>query len=371
MKSVTETEFQAAIVFDDVRFSYEKDQEKGGKNVIDHFSMTIPEGSRCVLFGPSGAGKSTLLKLISHLQQPESGTVINRCSRISMVFQKDRLFDHLSAIDNIRYGLKKGTVPEKERTQKAQYWAERFQCADLLYRKTGTLSGGQRQRIALARAFMKDPDLLLMDESFQGFDSVLREQLISAILRLQAKKQFTLILITHSFGEAIKMGDYLVLIQDGRKQAEGELWRLAQDPQNLFAAGSLGYFPMNLLPASQLQFLTELLPEKTVWIGFYPWQARIRHQRGYSGQNADPAELETAGSSPSGLFVSAQCTGAIPLGVQDVLIFAFNGFRAQVVSEHIPDDGLWRRLDGFSVFQICCFDGQGNRIAEIRIDQTG
>ncbi len=345
-----------AVIFEDVRFAYCADGNENRKEVIDHFDLSVPDGSRTALFGPSGAGKSTLLKLIAGIQKPDDGRLSVSCKRISMVFQKDMLFDQLSVLDNIRYGLPKGSVPEAERTQKARMWAKRFRCSDLLDRKTATLSGGQRQRVALARAFMKDPDLLLMDESFQGFDTVLREELINEILELHARMNFTLILITHSYVEAMKTTQSLVLIEHGKVLRQCPVWQAANDPQSLFTAGALGYFPMNLLELSTpfrrsvSSETRHLIPEQASWLGFYPWKARpVSFQE--HALNSDPACIRILALNPD----------RADLGFGKALLFSEDGWKAEVFSQNSsvsdPDE-----ICGFEIEEPVFFDESGKRI---------
>lgn len=270
MRSMNRTEqTKEAFTFRNVSFSY----EKNGMPVLKNLNFTVERGSRTVLFGPSGSGKSTLLRLMSGLLKPDGGELAGDPGRISMVFQKDCLFDDLTVLENIMYGLPAGSVSKTERRDRACQWAEHFCCASLLNQKAGTLSGGQRQRAALARAFMKNPDTLLLDESFQGLDAVLREQLISEILSLQAERGFTMVLVTHSFSEAMKTSQNLILLQNGRIEQQAPVLKAANDPSSLFTAGSLGYFPMNILPVSAVPYPFSLDYEEAAWIGFYPWQA--------------------------------------------------------------------------------------------------
>lgn len=243
--------------------------------VLRDVSLSFMSGSRTILYGPSGAGKSTLLRIIAGLIRPDQGEVQLAASSVSMVFQRDMLFNELSALENIMYGLDASRVPKKEREVRARKWADVFMCADVLAQKTATLSGGQRQRVSLARAFMKEPDLLLMDESFQGLDPVLKERLGSEILALQEKEGFSLIFVTHSFEEAVRMGERLILMQDGTVTQKGSVQEVSSHPDSLFSASSLGFMRMNLLPMAYKEDSDPSEPSYPLqgWIGFYPWQA--------------------------------------------------------------------------------------------------
>lgn len=367
---VKNKENEAAIVFDDVRFAYAKKNDPHAEMIIDHFSLQIQKGSRTVLFGPSGAGKSTLLKLICKLQKPISGTIQNNAEKISMVFQRDGLFERLSVLENIKYGIPANSVSSKKREQKAQQWARVFKCDDLLGRPVSTLSGGQRQRVSLARAFMKDPDLLLMDESFQGLDSSLKEQLIEEILQLHAKRKFTLILITHSYSEALKLGQTMVLIENGKLQRMGEIWSMINDPSSLFTAGSMGYFPMNLYDLSSVQNISGLpahlqqeIPEQALWMGFYPWQAEVVYLNPGDQKETD-RRLERENRKDQN-FLEAKMISTTEAGFGRLFVFTIQNHQIQVLEERKADQKMDLQdcsVSGFRILSRVYFDSEGNQI---------
>ena len=200
-----------------------------------HAGLTIDVeltlGRECgVVFGPSGAGKTSLLRLIAGLDTPSSGhvridddvlfdahrfrTVPLRKRRIGMIFQDDLLFPHLSARDNIGFGLNARSRPEREaRTAEV---ARLCGVEPLLDRRPATLSGGERQRIGLARALAPRPRLLLCDEPVSALDLEARTALIEHLRAVQRAEGIPVLYVTHSPSEAITLGSQLFLLSNGR-----------------------------------------------------------------------------------------------------------------------------------------------------------
>lgn len=187
-----------------------------GKDILRDISARILPGERIVFFGPSGAGKSTLMKTAAGLIEPDAGQVFSEASGISLVFQKEGLFEEISCRRNIEYGLDFRTSSREEIRRKTEHWARVFRCDAFLDQRTSTLSGGEKQRAALARAFLKDPDLLLMDESFSSLDFALRQELLKKIVSLQEQRGFTILYTTHEREDLTWFPTRIWRIQDGR-----------------------------------------------------------------------------------------------------------------------------------------------------------
>lgn len=174
-------------------------------------SMQIPEKQRTVFFGPSGCGKTTLLRMIAGLESITSGSIIMPTSwKISFMFQNDRLLDAISVKDNIAYGIDQRTISKSDLASKVEDTARLVGVASILEQKCKTLSGGQRQRISLARALIKEPDLLLIDEGLNSLDQTSKYELIDTLIKLQETKQFTLLYVTHDAEEAKKVGQNFI-----------------------------------------------------------------------------------------------------------------------------------------------------------------
>ncbi|MER5977945.1 betaine/proline/choline family ABC transporter ATP-binding protein [Streptomyces sp. NPDC001857] len=199
--------------------------------VIDA-SFAVDPGQIFVVMGLSGSGKSTLLRMLNGLLEPTSGRVLFdgqdltalgdrelrevRAHKISMVFQHFALFPHRSVLDNAAYGLAVQGVPRAEREERA---AEALRLCGLAGWENSwpdELSGGMQQRVGLARALATDADLLLMDESFSALDPLIRRDMQDQLLTLQRTLKKTIVFITHDLNEAMRLGDRIAVMRDGR-----------------------------------------------------------------------------------------------------------------------------------------------------------
>ncbi|MEU1479479.1 betaine/proline/choline family ABC transporter ATP-binding protein [Streptomyces sp. NPDC005760] len=216
--------------------------------VIDA-SFTVDPGQIFVVMGLSGSGKSTLLRMLNGLLEPTAGHVrfdgqdltaltdrelrAVRAQKISMVFQHFALFPHRSVLENAAYGLAVQGVPKAERIERATEALEL--CGLKGWEKSwpDELSGGMQQRVGLARALATDADLLLMDESFSALDPLIRRDMQDQLLSLQKTLKKTIVFITHDLNEAMRLGDRIAVMRDGRivqiGSAEDILVRPADD----------------------------------------------------------------------------------------------------------------------------------------------
>ncbi|MFD4138439.1 glycine betaine/L-proline ABC transporter ATP-binding protein [Streptomyces sp. NPDC058572] len=199
--------------------------------VIDA-SFTVEPGQIFVVMGLSGSGKSTLLRMLNGLLEPTAGRVLYdgrdltalgardlrevRSKRISMVFQHFALFPHRSVLENAGYGLEVQGVPREERARRAAEALELVGLAGWENSWPDELSGGMQQRVGLARALATDADLLLMDESFSALDPLIRRDMQDQLLHLQKRLKKTIVFITHDLNEAMRLGDSIAVMRDGR-----------------------------------------------------------------------------------------------------------------------------------------------------------
>jgi molybdate transport system ATP-binding protein len=198
-------------------------------------AFTAPAGIT-ILFGPSGAGKSTTLAAIAGLFKPARGRItfggevwFDSDARVDLpihargvafVFQSLALFPHLSALDNVAYGVDRAR-PRGERRRRAGEMLERMKVAHVASRRPATLSGGEAQRVALARAFAMSPRLVLLDEPFSAMDRELRIALASDVRAFVDETRLPLVHVTHHRNEARALGDRVVLMHEGRVQGIG------------------------------------------------------------------------------------------------------------------------------------------------------
>ncbi len=213
--------------------------EKQGRVLLDLPALDIIEHEVLVVLGPNGAGKSTLLQVLALLEKPTSGRVLfdgaavsgNHLAyrrRMALAFQEPLLLD-TTVEGNVRSGLSLRGVPSGEQKRRAARWLERFGIAALSSRSSRFLSGGEAQRASLARALALEPEILLLDEPFAALDTPTRAALIDDLDRVLAEARTTTVLVTHDRSEAIRLGDRVAILIDGRIHQVGS-------PQDVFSA---------------------------------------------------------------------------------------------------------------------------------------
>lgn len=192
----------------------------------------VRKGEVFVVMGLSGSGKSTLVRCLTRLIEPTSGSLAIdgedvlamdrarlrelRRHRAAMVFQHFGLLPHRSVLDNVAYGLEIQGVPREERRAKAAEVVAKVGLEGMEQRRPGQLSGGQQQRVGLARALAVDPEVLLFDEPFSALDPMIRRDMQEEVVRLHREEGRTMVFITHDLTEALRLGDRIALMRDGR-----------------------------------------------------------------------------------------------------------------------------------------------------------
>jgi ABC-type Fe3+/spermidine/putrescine transport system ATPase subunit len=222
----------------------------GEQLAIDDFSLAAAKGEFLTLLGPSGCGKTTTLRCIAGFVTPASGRIrvgdqditgLQAHKRnIGMVFQSYALFPHLTAGENVAFGLRMRHVRKDERRNRAHDALETVGLSQMADRYPGQMSGGQQQRVALARALVIEPRLLLLDEPLSNLDANLRAELRSEIRLLQSRLQITTILVTHDQQEALAVSDRIAIMNQGRIVDIGTPEELCNAPRDAFAAAFLG-----------------------------------------------------------------------------------------------------------------------------------
>ena len=198
---------------------------------LENVSLEVPDGSLTALLGPSGGGKSTLLRVISGLEEPDSGTVIldgqdltaspARERGVGFVFQHYAAFKHMTVRDNVAYGLKIRKRPKDEIAGRVDELLKLVHLDGFAGRYPAQLSGGQRQRMALARALAVEPKVMLLDEPFGALDATVRKELRAWLRRLHDEVHVTTIFVTHDQEEAMEVAEQIVVLNDGRIEQEG------------------------------------------------------------------------------------------------------------------------------------------------------
>lgn len=198
----------------------------GVQELFLDLSLRVEAGTFHVLVGPSGEGKSTLLSIIAGLQKPDSGEIYlnDICvtkqppqqRNVGFVFQDYALFPHLTAVQNVEYGLKAGGMGKQAAHDKAQHYLAMVGLVEEQYKYPAMLSGGQKQRIALARALANEPGILLLDEPLSHLDPESRAQLQLELKDLQEKTGVTMLLVTHNMTEAVTLGQCISFLKRGK-----------------------------------------------------------------------------------------------------------------------------------------------------------
>ena len=199
---------------------------------LNDINLNIPTSGIQVIMGLSGSGKSTLIRHFNRLIEPTAGEIIIDGSNIlemnarelqdfrrfktSMVFQKFALLPHRTVLDNVAYGLKIQNVKSHEILNRSQKWIDRVGLTGFENYYPTQLSGGMQQRVGLARALTTDAEILLMDEAFSALDPLIREEMQDVLIGLQEELKKTIVFITHDLDEALRIGDRIAILRDGK-----------------------------------------------------------------------------------------------------------------------------------------------------------
>jgi iron(III) transport system ATP-binding protein len=236
------TTFAARLTLEAIERRY------GDHLALAGLSLDVAPGEVVCLLGPSGCGKTTLLRIIAGIEKPSSGRVLIDGREIAgpqrfvppeqrsvgLMFQDFALFPHLTILDNVAFGLR--SLPREEQVREATSALARVGLERYAGQHPHVLSGGQQQRIALARALVPRPAVMLMDEPFSGLDVQLRDQMQEDTLALLRETRATSLIVTHNPEEAMRLGDRVAVLRDGRMVQVGRAEDLYHNPSDLFVA---------------------------------------------------------------------------------------------------------------------------------------
>jgi multiple sugar transport system ATP-binding protein len=232
-------------------------QVKLNEYAVKNLSFECKDRSFTGILGPSGCGKSTTLRMIAGLEEISEGKMFINDICINKLLPKDRhiglafedyaLYPPLTVYDNLAFNLKARGVKAPEIKKAINRVAPLLKVEELLKMKPSALSGGQKQRVNIARAIIRQPSLLLLDEPLSHLDGKMRQTLRQEIKRLHREIECTTIIVTHDQIEAMSLADKIVIMKDGELQQAGTPLEVYDDPVNEFVAGFIGDPPMNLL----------------------------------------------------------------------------------------------------------------------------
>lgn len=251
--------------------------------VVPELNLDIRQGELIALLGPSGCGKTTTMRAIAGLMPLQSGKILidgvdmtrtpaNKRG-IGLVFQSYALFPHLSAFENVAFGLRLQKLPKPDITTRTEQGLQTVGLAHLADRKPDEMSGGQQQRLSLARSLVMRPKVLLLDEPLSNLDARLRLDMRTELQRLQRETGITMIFVTHDQSEALALADRIVLMKDGKIEQLGTPDELYNAPQSKFAADFFGYENIFTVEGREIISGSGRLPQKfKVSAGHLAWR---------------------------------------------------------------------------------------------------
>jgi glycine betaine/proline transport system ATP-binding protein len=213
-------------------------------------NLQIERGELFVVMGLSGSGKSTLVRMINRLIEPSAGRVLLdgvditsmphqqlvelRRRKMSMVFQSFALLPHLSVIDNVAFGLHIAGVDKKEARKRSLEALKLVGIAEVADHQPDQLSGGMQQRVGLARAWVTEPEIMLMDEAFSALDPLIRTEMQDALLELQQTSRRTIVFISHDLAEAVRIADRIAVMAEGEIRQVGTPAEIIENPADQY-----------------------------------------------------------------------------------------------------------------------------------------
>jgi len=222
---------------------------KTGEGVSD-ISLDVRKGELVTLLGPSGCGKTTVLRCVGGFLEPDSGDILIEGRSVlklppekrptAMVFQSYNLWPHMNVYNNLAFGLKIRKKSKSEIAESVKRVLELVRLPGIEKKYPSELSGGQQQRVAVARAFLLEPAVLLLDEPFSALDAKLRHDMREELRDLQARTGLTMVFVTHDQEEALSISDKIVVMNAGRIEQIASPQEIYDSPSSLFVAQFIG-----------------------------------------------------------------------------------------------------------------------------------
>ena len=341
---------------------------------LSDVSFEVQKGETFVIMGLSGSGKSTMVRCLIRLIDPTSGSIVIdgedvtslddrelmefRRAKVSMVFQHYGLMPHRNVLDNASWGLEVQGIAESERYARAREVLGMVGLDGWEQAYPRQLSGGMQQRVGLSRALVTNADILLMDEPFSGLDPLIRRQMQDELLRLQEELQKTIVFITHDLNEALKLGNRIAIMQDGRVVQIGSPEDIVLRPEDQY----VGDFTQDVRLESVLTAGKVMVTPKATVLGHQGPRAAL-HTIGAS--DGDAAWIVDRGQHYIGILTIAKANEALKAGINRLdlgLGYVNQGY--QTVSPSTTFDMLIP-LAMASDYPIPVTDGDNKLVGEI------
>ena len=341
---------------------------------LNDVSFEVHKGETFVIMGLSGSGKSTMVRCLIRLIEPTAGSIVIdgnditgmddkelmvfRRDKVAMVFQHYGLMPHRSVLDNAAWGLEVQGVPESERYERTREVLDMVGLGGWETAFPRQLSGGMQQRVGLARALVVNTDILLMDEPFSGLDPLIRRQMQDELLRLQDELHKTIVFITHDLNEALKLGNRIAIMQDGRVVQIGSPEDIVLRPEDQY----VGDFTQDVRLEGVLTASKVMVPPKAVVLGHQGPRAAL-HTIGAS--DGDAAWIVDRTQRYIGILTITRANDALKAGINRLdlgLGYVNQGY--ETVSPDTTFDQLIPMAMG-SDYPIPVTDGDNKLVGEV------
>lgn len=300
------------------RYHNKKKGEQINDYAVNDLSINCKDGEFIGILGPSGCGKTTTLRMIAGLEDITKGDIYIGDKKVNELHPKDRsiglafedyaLYPPLTVYDNIAFNLRAKGLSTSEIKERVTEIAPLLKVSDLLDKMPIELSGGQKQRVNIARAIVRRPSLLLLDEPLSHLDGKMRQSLRIEIKRLHNQIKCTTVYVTHDQLEAMSLADRIAIMDQGVLQQFGTAMEVYDDPVNEFVAGFIGEPPMNLLKTRIIHH------EGDFYFTFPDSDLRILVPKRYYDKVQDGMQVKM-GVRPTDIFIGGPNSKGTPVKV--------------------------------------------------------